>query len=90
MKIRLNSIEKVRAFSTLAIVFDGELTLISGRYHIDAKSILGIFSLDLTKPIELEIECNNTSNEEEFIKELEKLKLLESESYYDRDFDVRR
>ena len=90
MKIRLNSIERVRNFSTLAVVFDGELTLISGRYRLPAKSILAIFSIDLTKPIELEIECDDDLKREEFIKRLEKLKLLESEIYYDRDFDVRR
>ena len=77
MKVKLNSIEKVRAFSTLAIMFDGELTLISGRYHIPAKSILGIFSLDLTKPIELEIECDDELKREEFIRVLKGLYLLE-------------
>ena len=77
MKVKLNSIEKVRVFSTLAIMFDGELTLISGRYHIPGKSILGIFSLDLTKPVELEIECDDELKREEFIKDLKKLNLLE-------------
>lgn len=79
MKVKLNSIERVRLFSTLAVLFDGELTLISGRYHIDAKSILGIFSLDLTKPIELEIECNDEEKREEFIRDLKSLKIIEEE-----------
>ena len=77
MEIKLNSIEKVRAFSTLAVMFDGELTLISGRYHIPAKSILGIFSLDLTKPVELEIECDDELKIKEFITELKRINVLE-------------
>ena len=77
MKVKLNSIEKVRLFSTLAVLFEGELTLVSGRYHIPAKSILGIFSLDLTKPVELEIECDDELKREDFISDLKVLNLLE-------------
>ena len=77
MRVKLNSIERVKWFSALAITFDGELTLISGRYHIDGKSIMGIFSLDLTKPIELEIECDDKLKEKDFISDLKGLNLLE-------------
>ncbi len=54
--ILLNGIEKVKTFCNLANEQDYELSLQCGRYIIDAKSILGIFSLDLTKPIELVVE----------------------------------
>ena len=53
--ISLNSIDKVKAFVNDITKFDNDFDLVSGRYVIDAKSIMGIFSLDLSKPIELNI-----------------------------------
>ena len=55
VKISLNSIDKVKAFVNEVTKFDSEFDLVSGRYVIDAKSIMGIFSLDLSKPIDLNI-----------------------------------
>ena len=53
VKISLNSIDKVKAFVNEISKFDCDFDLVSGRYVIDAKSIMGIFSLDLSKPIDL-------------------------------------
>ena len=53
--VSLNSIDKVKHFVNDLNRFDCDFDLVSGRYVIDAKSILGIFSLDLSKPISLEI-----------------------------------
>ena len=55
VKISLNSIDKVKAFVNEVTKFDSDFDLVSGRYGIDAKSIMGIFSLDLSKPIDLNI-----------------------------------
>ena len=55
VKISLNSIDKVKAFVNEISKFDCDFDLVSGRYVIDAKSIMGIFSLDLSKPIDLNI-----------------------------------
>ena len=55
VKISLNSIEKVKNFVNAISNFDFDFDLVSGRYVIDAKSIMGIFSLDLSKPIDLNI-----------------------------------
>ena len=55
VKISLNSIDKVKSFVNDISKFDFDFDLVSGRYVIDAKSIMGIFSLDLSKPIELNI-----------------------------------
>ncbi len=55
VKISLNSIDKVKAFVNDVTKFDTDFDLVSGRYVIDAKSIMGIFSLDLSKPIDLSI-----------------------------------
>lgn len=55
IQIFLNSIDKVKKFVNLIGKYDCEFDLISGRYVIDAKSIMGIFSIDLSKPIQLDI-----------------------------------
>ena len=55
VKISLNSIDKVKSFVNDVTKFDCDFDLISGRYVIDAKSIMGIFSLDLSKDIDLSI-----------------------------------
>ena len=54
-QISLNSIDKVKSFVNTISQYDYDFDLISGRYVIDAKSIMGIFSLDLSKPIDLTI-----------------------------------
>lgn len=54
MLIKLNSVDKVKSFVNRVSKFDEDIDLVSGRYVVDAKSLLGIFSLDLSKPIELE------------------------------------
>ena len=59
IKISLNSIDKVKTFVNVINRFDAEFDLVSGRYVIDAKSIMGIFSLDLSKPIDLNIHAEN-------------------------------
>ena len=55
VQISLNSIDKVKSFVNTINLMDCDFDLISGRYVIDAKSIMGIFSLDLSKPIGLAI-----------------------------------
>ncbi len=62
VKISLNSIDKVKAFVNDVTKFDTDFDLVSGRYVIDAKSIMGIFSLDLSKPIELNIHSEEAVN----------------------------
>ena len=63
IKVTLNSIDKVKNFVNAISKFDSDFDLVSGRYVIDAKSIMGIFSLDLSKPIELTIHDDNAFNE---------------------------
>ena len=53
VQICLNSIDNVKAFVNDITKFDTDFDLVSGRYVIDAKSIMGIFSLDLSKPFDL-------------------------------------
>ena len=55
VKISLNSIDKVKSFVNEITKFESDFDLVSGRYVIDAKSIMGIFSLDLSNTIDLNI-----------------------------------
>ncbi len=59
VKILLNTIDKVKTFVNEITKFDYDFDLVSGRYVIDAKSIMGIFSLDLSKPIDLNIHAED-------------------------------
>ena len=61
--ISLNSIDKVKSFVNDISRFDYDFDLVSGRYVIDAKSIMGIFSLALSKPIELNIHAEENADE---------------------------
>ena len=61
--ILLNSIDKVKSFVNDISKFDYDFDLVSGRYVIDAKSIMGIFSLDLSKPIELNIHAADSADD---------------------------
>ena len=61
VKISLNSIDKVKAFVNEISKFDCDFDLVSGRYVIDAKSIMGIFSLDLSKPIDLNVHADGAA-----------------------------
>ena len=58
IKISLNSIDKVKSFVNMITKFDCDFDLVSGRYVIDAKSIMGIFSLDLSNPIVLNVHAD--------------------------------
>lgn len=63
VQISLNSIDRVKSFVNTITQFDYDFDLISGRYVIDAKSIMGIFSLDLSKPIDLAIHSEGTMDD---------------------------
>ena len=63
VQISLNSIDKVKSFVNTINQYDFDFDLISGRYVIDAKSIMGIFSLDLSKPIDLTIYSDDESSD---------------------------
>ncbi len=55
LEISLVTIDQVKRFVDLVSKVEGDVDLVSGRYTIDAKSIMGIFSLDISKPMELRI-----------------------------------
>lgn len=57
--VKLNSIEQVKEFVALTNKCAFDVDLMSGRYAIDAKSIMGIFSLDLAKPLKMIVHADD-------------------------------
>ncbi len=51
--VKLTTINDVKIFVNTVMRFDYDIDLVSGRYAIDAKSIMGIFSVDLEKELKL-------------------------------------
>lgn len=66
MKISLSSIEDVKEFVALTNSYSFDSDLVSGRYAVDAKSIMGIFSLDLAKPLEFVVHDDGAKADELF------------------------
>jgi len=60
VNIKFTTIKDVQDFVKIVTRHEGDIDLVSGRYIIDAKSIMGIFSLDLMKPIQLNAHSDNT------------------------------
>lgn len=65
----LSSINDVKDFVNTVSRYDFDVDLTSGRYVVDAKSIMGIFSLDLSKPIKVEV---HSEDADKFISEISK------------------
>lgn len=58
MKIKLDTVDKVKSFAARAAAYDGDLRAMCDAYTVDGKSIMGLFSLDLSKEITLKTDSN--------------------------------
>ncbi|MBR5798776.1 MAG: HPr family phosphocarrier protein [Lachnospiraceae bacterium] len=63
VQVSINTVERVKAFVNDITKFEYDFDLVSGRYVVNAKSIMGIFSLDIGKPIELNIHTEDNTDE---------------------------
>lgn len=52
-KVKLEEISEIQEFNRICFQFDCDMDLVGGKYYVDAKSIMGIFSLNLDLPLEL-------------------------------------
>lgn len=68
LTVKLGTIDSVKKFNYLATRQDFDIDIVSGRYNVDAKSLMGIFSLNLMEPIKVVLHTDN----EEKIAEIEK------------------
>ncbi|MGN0578888.1 MAG: HPr family phosphocarrier protein [Ruminiclostridium sp.] len=67
--VKIGTIDQVKKFVSTVMLFSYEVDLISGRYAIDAKSIMGIFSLDLSKELKMVAHTDDTAELEEALAE---------------------
>lgn len=70
VKILLSTIPAVRDFVNIVSRTDADIDLVSGRYVVDGKSIMGIFSLDLMNPIVLNAHTEDEAVIEQLMKDL--------------------
>ena len=69
-QIKLNTINEVKEFVNIVLQCPYDVDLVSGRYIIDAKSLMGIFSLDLTRPLDLEADID-AEDAEDLLKKID-------------------
>lgn len=68
-KVLLNSMEEIQEFNRIVGQYEYEVDMISGRYVIDGKSLMGILSLDLSRPVTIQMQG---TPDEEFLDKLKK------------------
>ncbi len=71
IKVALNTITDVKKFVNMVSMYDCDIDLVTERYVVDAKSIMGIYSLDLSKPMTLRIHSEDCDNIIADLKEFE-------------------
>lgn len=74
-KIKLDSIDKVKKFTSVVLTFENDIDIMQGRYVIDGKSLMGIFSLDLTKVLKVLIHDTSLSDFAKFEKVMEEFRV---------------
>ena len=72
--INLNEVTKVNKFVNEVSKFESDIDIISGRYICDAKSLLAVFSYDLSKPVNIEIHSDNEEEIKRFNEVMEEFK----------------
>lgn len=75
LDVLLNTIDKVKKFTTIANKFDCDIDVLQGRYTVDGKSIMGVFSLDLTKPVIVEIDSDDEKEIDKFLDMMEEFRI---------------
>ena len=72
--VTLNDFSKIKKFSSDVVKFESDIDLVKGRYIIDAKSTIGIFTLDLSSPVDVVIHSDNDEEIRRFNEVMEKYK----------------
>ena len=74
LTILLNEMSKANKFANVVTEFESDIDIISGRYVCDAKSLLAIFSYDLSKPVDVEIHSRSKEEIKKFNEVMEEFK----------------
>ena len=76
MKIKINEFEKSKAFIRVVTNYESDIFLKSGRFIIDAKSVMGVYSLDLSKELEVEIIEKEEGEKEKLFTQLREIGIV--------------
>lgn len=71
VKIQFRGLNSVKTFVNILQHYDNEFDIIDQRYVIDAKSIMGLFSIDLTHPVDLKIYCEDDETMNKILGDLD-------------------
>ena len=82
--VEIRTIDNAKKFVAIVRKFHEEVDIKQGRYTIDGKSIMGLFSLDITKPIWVEIKTHDSKRIVEFYHRMEEF-VVESSRAESRD-----
>ena len=80
----LDNMEKVKEFVSIALTKSYDVDLVSGKYVINGKSIMGIFSLDLTKPVMVNADVGDDN---EFALQIEKF-IFENKKWKENGYGI--
>jgi len=72
LSVKLNEVDKIQKFYEVVTKTDYDIDLVRGRYIVDAKSVLGIYSLDLSKPVDVVLHCDDEKEFHKFVTELKR------------------
>lgn len=72
--VALNDFIRIKNFSSEVVKFESDIDLVKGRYIIDAKSTIGIFTLDLSSPVDVVIHSDDEDEIRRFNEVMEKYK----------------
>lgn len=72
--VLLNDFSKIKKFSKEVVNFESDVDLIKGRYIVDAKSTIGIFTLDLSVPVDVEIHSEDVEEIKRFNEAMEEFR----------------
>lgn len=75
MEIKLNRVEDITKFNKIVCSFESDIDVKRGRYVLDAKSLMGVYTLDLSRPITVSIISSDREEIEKFESEMEQFKV---------------
>lgn len=76
MKVKFNTFDKVNSFVKVASSIDGDIFVRSGRYVVNGSSVMGVYSLDLSKELEVDIFENVEGEANKFIEKIKELNIV--------------
>lgn len=76
VKVQFRGVNSLKTFVNILAHYDNEFDIVDQRYVIDAKSIMGLFSIDLTHPVDLKIYCEEEESVKKILDELESYNYL--------------